>query len=182
MPMQDQLKKAIIQMLPKEKDKLLLRLIAKNSTLTDKLYFELIEESLTIPERREAISSHILSLSQMRQDSPAWILTEMRNLSGDIAYHVKVTKDKLGALELNLFLMNTFLEAYRDRLSGYTSRTDKIALYIAKKALTIVNGLNKLDDDYRFDFRKDANNMLGLVHSLCSKMYVRQLDIPSELE
>ena len=32
------------------------------------------------------------------------ILMDMRNLSGDITYHVKVTKDKIGALELNIFL------------------------------------------------------------------------------
>lgn len=182
MPMQDQLKKAIIQMLPKEKDRLLLRLIAKDKTLTDKLYFELIEDSSTIPERKEAISSHILLLSKVIQDSPGWILMEMRNLSGDISYHVKVTKDKIGGLELNLFLLNTFLEAYASRLHNYSSRTDKVALYIAKKALTVVNGLNKLDDDYRFDFKKDANNMLKLVHSLCSKMYARQFNVPLELE
>jgi hypothetical protein len=182
MPLDDQLKKAVVQMLPKEKDKLLLRLITKDKILTERLYFELIEESSTIPERRESIASTILHISTMAMDSPAWILTEMRSLSGDIAYHVKITKDKVGALELNLLLLNTFLTRFSDKLLNYSHRSDKCAQYIAKKALTIVNGLNKLDDDYRFDFRKDADRMLQLVHSLCSKMYARQLNLPTELE
>jgi len=182
MPIEDQLKKAIIQMPPKEKDKLLIRLITKDKALTDKLYFELIEESSTIQERRESIMSRITRLTKNIQDSPGWILMDMRNLSGDITYHVKVTRDKIGALELNIFLLNTFLTSYADKLKVYTSRTDKCALYIAKKALTILNGLNKLEEDYRVDYVKDTNKMLKLVHQLCSKMYARQLNVPEAWE
>lgn len=182
MPIHDQLKKAIIQMPQKEKDKLLLRLIAKDSTLTDKLYFELIEESSTIPERRDAISGRITRISNITQDSPGWILMDMRNLSGDITYHVKVTKDKIGGLELNLFLLNTFLKKYADKLRTYSSRTDKCALYIVKKAVTILNGLNKLDEDYHVDYRNDVNHMLQQIYQLSSKMYARQLELPEVWE
>jgi hypothetical protein len=182
MPLDDELKKAIVQMLPKEKDKLLLRLITKDKTLTDKLYFELIEESATTPERRLVISDNILNVSSRDLNSPAWILSEMRNLSGEIAYHVKITKDKVGGLELNLSLLNVFLSRFSHQLLNYSHRTDKCAQYIAKKALTIVNGLNKLDDDFRFDYLEDANIMLEMVHYHCSKVYARQLDIPTSLE
>lgn len=182
MPIEDQLKKAIIQMPQKEKDKLLIRLITKDKVLTDKLYFELIEESSTTQERRESIMARITRLTRNVQDSPGWILMDMRNLSGDITYHVKVTKDKIGALELNIFLLNTFLTSYADKLKVYTSRTDKCALYIAKKALTILNGLNKLEEDYRVDYKKETNKMLKLVHRLCSKMYASQLKVPEEWE
>lgn len=182
MPIHDQLKKAIIQMPQKEKDKLLLRLITKDTTLTDKLFFELIEDSATIPERREAIMGRISRISKIIQDSPGWILMDMRNLSGDITYHVKVTKDKVGALELNLFLLNTFLDKYADKLRGYSSRTDKVAMYIAKKALTTLNGFNKLDEDYHFDYKRDVNHMLKQVHQLASKMYAKQLELPEVWE
>jgi hypothetical protein len=182
MPIQDQLKKAIIQMPQKEKDKLLLRLITKDSTLTDKLFFELIEESSTIPERREAIMARITKISKVIQDLPGWILMDMKNLSGDITYHVKVTKDKQGGLELNLFLLNTFLDKYAEKLRGYSTRTDKIALYIVKKAQTILNGFNKLDEDYHVDYRRDVNLMLKQVYQLCSKNYARQLNLPETWE
>ncbi|WAC11072.1 hypothetical protein [Dyadobacter pollutisoli] len=182
MALPDQLKKAIIQMPAKEKDKLLLRLITKDKTLTDRLHFELIEDSATIPERRDEIMSRIVRTSKFNQNTPGWILMDLRNLSGDIAYHVKVTKDKIGGLELNLFLMNTFMEQYPEILRTYSSRADTCALYIAKKALTIINGINKLDEDYRVDYIKDANRMLKMVYSLASRMYARQLELPQELE
>ncbi len=166
----------------KEKDKLLLRLITKDKTLSDRLHFELIEDSSTIPERREDIMATIVRTSKFNQNTPGWILMDMRNLSGDIAYHVKVTKDKIGGLELNLFLMNTFLSAYPDILKTYSSRADTCALYIAKKAQTILNGFNKLNEDYRVDYLKDVNRMLQLVYSLCSKMYARQMELPTEIE
>jgi hypothetical protein len=85
-------------------------------------------------------------------------------------------------LELNLFLINTFMDKYADKLRGYSSRTDKCAIYIAKKAQTILNGLNKLDEDYHVDYRNDANLMLRQVHQLCSKMYAKQLNLPEVWE
>lgn len=182
MALTDQLKKAIIQMPPKEKDKLLLRLISKDKTLSDRLHFELLEDSATIPERREEITNRIVRVSKFNQNTPGWILMDMRNLSGDISYHVKVTKDKVGAIELNLLLLNTFLERYPDILKTYSSKADTCALYIAKKAQTILNGLNKLDEDYRVDYLRDANQMLKHVYSLCSKMYAKQLGIPEHWE
>jgi hypothetical protein len=182
MALPEQLKKAIIQMPPKEKDKLLLRLITKDKTLSDKLHFELIEDSATIPERREELMGRIVSTSKFNQNTPGWVLMDMRTLSGDIAYHVKVTKDKIGGIELNLFLLNTFMESYTGVLKTYSSRADTCALYIAKKAQAILNGLEKLDEDYRVDYINDANRMLKLVFSLCSKMYARQMELPQELE
>jgi hypothetical protein len=182
MALPDQLKKAIIQMPAKEKDKLLLRLITKDKTLSDRLHFELLEDSATIPERREEIVNRIIRTSKFNQNTPGWVLMDMRNLSGDISYHVKVTKDKIGAVELNIFLLNTFLETYSGILKTYSSKADTCALYIAKKAQTILNSLKKLDEDYRFDYIKDANQMLKHVHTVCSKMYARQMEIPETWE
>ena len=182
MALPDQLKKAIIQMPAKEKDKLLLRLITKDKTLSDRLHFELIEDSATIPERRDEIAGRITRTSKSNQNTPGWVLMDMRNLSGDISYHVKVTKDKIGSIELNLFLMNTFMEEYANILKTYSSRADTCALYLAKKAQVILNAFNKLDEDYRVDYIKDTNRMLASLHTLCSKMYARQMEIPKELE
>ncbi|CAG5011478.1 hypothetical protein DYBT9275_04958 [Dyadobacter sp. CECT 9275] len=182
MALPESLKKAIIQMPVKEKDKLLIRLVGKDAVLVDKLYFELIEDSATIPERREEIITRIERVAGYNQDTPGWILMDMRSLSGDISYHVKVTKDKIGAIELNLHLLLSFMERHQEILHNYSSRSDTCALYIAKKAQTIINGLAKLDADYRTDYLKDTNRMLMLVHTLCSRMYARQLELPSELE
>ncbi|HEV7351233.1 hypothetical protein [Telluribacter sp.] len=180
MALSDSLKKAITGMPPKEKDKLLLRLIGKDKVLADRLYFELIEDSSTTEERRETIKHKIQKMARMQEYTPAWILMDLRTLSGDIAYHVKVTKDKYGEIDLNLYLLNAFLEQQADVLRNHTSRTDKCALYMAKKAQTLMNRLNKLNDDYYGDFEREVNQLLRRLHSLCTQSYARQMGLPKE--
>jgi hypothetical protein len=180
MPLSDPLKKAITAMPAKEKDKLLLRLITKDKVLADRLHFELLEQSSTTEERREAIREKIQRLARQEQYTAGWILMDLRSLSGDIAYHVKVTKDKYGEIDLNLHLLVTYLAHQAGPLRTYTGRTDKCALYIAKKAQTLLKRLDKLDSDYYVDFDRDVNRLLEQVHALCTSHYARQLGLPRE--
>lgn len=180
MAIPDPLKKAIVLMPAKEKDKLLLRLVGKDSNLIDRLNFELLEGSETLLERREAVRNRILKIAGMSQYSPGWIMMDMRSLSGDITQHVKITKDKYGEIELNIQLLTTFLEKQADQLRKYSSRSDKCAMYIAKKTQAILKLLTKLDEDYYVDFESDVNKLLGYVHSMCSKPYAQELNLPHE--
>ena len=166
MALPDPLKKAIVQMAPSEKDKLLLRLVTKDSLLVDRLHFELIEDSNTLPERRDVIRERIMM--------------DMRSLSGDITHHVKITKDKYGEIELNLLMLNAFFEHHAEQLRHYTSRSDKCALYMAKKTQTVLKLLTKLDEDYFVDFVDGVNQLLGYVHTMCSHPYARQMDLPKQ--
>ena len=174
------LKQAIVQMPEKEKDKLLLRLVNKDKILMERLNFELIEDGSTLPERREAIRARIAKVAQMSQHSPGWIMMDMRSLSGDITHHLKVTRDKYGEIELNTALLNDFFDNHPKQLQNYSSRSDKCALYIAKKTQTILKLLTKLDEDYYVDFRESVNKLLRYVHSKCSQHYARQMDLPKE--
>ena len=130
MALPDPLKKSIVQMSPQEKDKLLLRLVAKDPLLVDRLHFELIEDSSTLPERREVIRERIMKIAQMSQYSPGWIMMDMRSMSGDITHHVKITKDRYGEIELNLLMLNAFFEHHAEQLRHYTSRSDLSLIHI----------------------------------------------------
>lgn len=174
------LKKAILQMPDHEKDKLLLRLITKDAVLVDRLHFELIEDAATLPERREAIRERIVKVAQMNQYSPGWIMMDMRSLSGDITHHVKITKDRYGEIDLNVFMLNAFLANHAEQLRTYSSRSDKCALYVAKKTQTVLRLLGKLDEDYYVDFVQEVNTLLKSVHTLCPHPYARQLELPKE--
>lgn len=180
MALPDALKKEIVRMPVKEKDKLLLRLVGKDKTLVDKLYFELIEGGATTEERRAAIKARIEKVARMTQYSPGWIMMDMRSLSGDISYHVKITKDKYGDIELNLYMLNEFFEQHTEQLATYSSRSDKCALYMVKKVQTLLNKLAKLDEEYYIDFASDMEKLLHFVHSMCTKPYANQLDIPRD--
>ena len=104
------LKEAIVMMPQKEKDKTLLRLIAKDEILMLRLEFELLELGETLQSRRDEIRTRILKIAKMKHDTPGWMMMDMRSLSGDIGQHVKITKDKYGDIELNLFMLNTFFD------------------------------------------------------------------------
>ncbi|MBC8154040.1 MAG: hypothetical protein H7Z72_14125 [Bacteroidetes bacterium] len=173
-----ELKKAIGRMPETEKDKLLLRLIAKDPTLTEKLQFELVEERSTVDERRQIIREYTDRVARLYQDTPGWVMMDMRSVSGYITRHMKVTKDAYGEVDLSVHMINTFYEHHFDQLRFYDRRSDKAAQYIAKRADQILKKLYKLDPDYYLEFENDVNKMLTNVYKSCAQHYARQLDLP----
>ncbi|MBD2705379.1 hypothetical protein IC229_32495 [Spirosoma sp. BT702] len=174
------LKKAIVRMPDVEKDKLLLRLIAKDAVLAERLQFELVEHKRTIDERRELIRQFIRRTADLKQDSAGWIMMDMRTISGYISRHLKVTKDKYGEVELMLYMLNTFYDYNAHLLQKYNSRTDKAAEYIAKRTDQVLKKIVKLDPDYYIEFIDEVNKLLGWIHQNAPAHYARQLGLPRE--
>lgn len=175
------LENAILDLPQTEKDKLLIRLIAKDDILIEQLRVKLLEDGFDLRERKEDIKKRILSVSKMRQSTPGWLMMDMRDLSGMINHYLKVTKDKYGEVELQLDLVLKFFDNQPDFMDKYTSRGDKLAQYVAKRAETILGKLNKLHDDYRIEFERDVNRMLERVHGGVSEYYARELKLPKEI-
>jgi len=178
MTIPEELKKAIVQMPQKEKDKLLLRLIGKDDNLVQRLEFELIEMGDTVQIRRDDIKRRILKSAQMTHNTPGWMMMDMRSLSGDISQHLKITKDKYGEIELTIYLLLTFFEQQSSLLLIHNSKSDSCAEYIAKRTDSVLKKLAKFNPDYYVDFERDMQQLLNYVHSHCPKNYARQLDIP----
>ena len=174
------LRKAIVHLSGVEKDKLLLRLIAKDATLTEKLQFELVERGQTIDERRELIRDFIRRTAALNADSAGWLMMDMRTVSGYISRHLKVTKDKYGEVELGLYMLNTFYDHNAHLLQKYNSRSDKCAEYIAKRTDQVLKKALKLDPDYHIEFASEINKLLRWVHSNAPAHYARQLGLPAE--
>ncbi len=180
MALEDKLKKAILGMPPKEKDKLLLRLVAKDEMLVKRLEFELIEQGDTVQERRDDIKRRIRKVAKMTHDSPGWMMMDMRTFSGDISQHLKITKDKYGEIELTIYLLLTFFEYQSEMLRIHNSKSDSCAEYIAKKADGLMKKLSKFNSDYYVDFERDVQQLLDYIHSHCPRNYARTLDIPKQ--
>lgn len=178
MAISEELKRAIVQMPQKEKDKLLLRLVAKDANLVQRFEFELIEHGDTVQIRRDDIKQRILKVAARTHDTPGWMMMDMRSFSGEISQHVKITKDKYGEIELIIYLFLTFFEHQSAMLLIHNSRSDSCAEYIAKKVDSLVKKLNKFNPDYYVDFERDMQKLLNYVHSHCSKNYARTLEIP----
>lgn len=178
MAISHELKKAIVELPQKEKDKLLLRLISKDKNLVQRFEFELIEHGDTIQPRRDDIKKRILKVAQMPHDTPGWMMMDMRSFMGDITQHVKITKDKYGEIELMIYLFLTFFEHQSPLLKVHNSRSDTCAEYIAKKTEALLKKLAKFNPDYYIDFERDMQRLLEYVHTHCPKNYAHTMGIP----
>nr|WP_299422344.1 hypothetical protein [uncultured Emticicia sp.] len=177
-----ELEKAVLSLPQKEKDKLLIRLIGKNDLLIQQLYFQLLEDESDLPHKRAEIKNLILKVSKMYHDTTGWMMMDMRELNGRVTNHVKITKDKYGEVELTLFLLNTFFDNQLPNLEKYSSKTDKISLYIAKRTEFLMKKLPKLHEDYYVEFEREVNKLLERVNTYCPAYYARQMQLPNSWE
>ncbi len=174
------LEQAILTLPSKEKDKLLLKLIAKSELLIQQLHFQLLEDESDLKQKREDLKAAIDRVSKMYHDTPGWMMMDMRDLNGRITNHVKVTKDKYGEVELTLCLLNAFFDNQLPHLETYSGKTDTVSLYIAKRTEILLNKLPKLHEDYYVEFERGVNALLARVHKYCPSYYARQMKLPTE--
>lgn len=161
----NELKSAIARMPAAEKDKLLLRLVAKDKKLVNRLIFELLEDGSTRDMRADALRISIAQgLDQSSKHSymtPGYLLLELRHWNARIAEHVHATKDKLGEVTLTLFLLAEAFRVFNEMLKEFpAARSATFAPYVVKRASAILKKAEKLHEDYFVEFRRDAQELL----------------------
>jgi len=159
------LEKAIVEMPQKEKDKLLLRLIAKDELLTEKLEHQLLGDDSDTLERRNELMEYIREMAAYAHyDTPGWLMMAMRDCSGRVTRHEKVTKDKFGEVLLLLALINEPFAKQKSMLTKKAGRADNFAEYVVKKAKMIMTRLGKIHPDYYVEIEDAVNQMLTSIH------------------
>ena len=176
------LQEAILSMPQKEKDKLLLKLIAKDDVLIQQLEFTLVEAGSTIEYRRDEVKNAIDKLYRVDVYSAGYLMMDMRYINGDITRHLKVTKDKYGEIELSLKLIKDCFEKQLKWIEKYSSKTDKLSNYVAKRTDFILKKLIKLHPDIQFDFHADMNYVLECVHKYGPAYYAIQMKLPKSFQ
>lgn len=179
------LKNAISELTHKEKDKLIFRLLPKNTRLIDQLIYQLLENSETQEFRRSQLRESLMkTLDAYPQHyySPGYLLMTMRDISGRINYHRSITGDKLGEIELNYLMINGALERNIQALqheSHYSGR--KLADYVVKRIVKLLTLTKKLHEDYRLDFEEDMITTARLISSIAfMSRAVREHDLDLE--
>ncbi len=151
-----------------EKDRLLLRLLKKDLTLANRLYFELVSAH-TVEERRLIVEQKVIetvSRASERFYSAGYLMMDMRYLSGDITEHVKTTKDKFGEASLNLLMVIEVLRLNNTKLKFLPdSKVYKLYIYIIAKAFKILTLINALHDDFRIEFETHLHTLGELIAS-----------------
>ncbi|MCU0354340.1 MAG: hypothetical protein MUD08_11485 [Cytophagales bacterium] len=159
------LEKAIVEMPQKEKDKLLLRLIAKDELLVEKLEHQLLGDANDTLDRRNELLEYVREMAAYpHYDTPGWLMMAMRDCSGRITRHEKVTKDKMGEVLLSLALVNEPFRKQKKLLDKKANRAENFAEYVVKKAKTVMGKVAKIHPDYYVELEDEVNAMLGFIH------------------
>lgn len=174
------LKRALVALPNAEKDRLLLRLVAKDQVLCEQLTYTLVEEESTVEDRREQIRKLIEDCVKSWHYSPGEFMMDLRRVNARITYHVKITKDSYGEVELTLLMLNRAFEEQFAFLEVYNGRSDSLASYVAKRAQFVLQKLAKLDPDYYVEFEGQVNLLLQRVHSYAPAVYARELHLPGK--
>jgi hypothetical protein len=155
-------KRALQELPEKEKDKLILRLLRRDMDLAEKLYFELVETDSIEDKRRIMeinISKQIHRFSE-NFHSLDYIVIEMRNISGKISHHVKITKDKSGEISLNLQMLNEVIEQNTFSLThSKLQKSTKFYNYVIVRTFKILLLIQSLHEDFLLDFKEDLNRL-----------------------
>ena len=178
-----ELKEAICQMPQKEKDKILLRLIAKDEMLIARLEHELFGDENETKALAEEIKEDIDRVMNYNHDTPGWLMMAMRSINGDITRHVKITKDKIGEIELTLYLLSQTFQKQKDFLAKYAYRADTFGGYVCKRTDTVLKKIIKLHSDLQFDYKNDVEFILDFLHtSKATQADAVLQNIPSDWE
>jgi len=176
-----------IKSLPeKEKDKLLLRLIAKDKVLTEHLHFKLMENEGDLEERqkrlRMQIDEGIKELSVIKKPNSKDALLKMRKLNGSINHHLKVTKDVNTELELRIHLLRKMPIDFNESVfSALHKFNEKLMVYFAKSSATVFAKYQKLHEDLQFDLKPLMAEVLDKVHHHKTGAMAKELKLPESL-
>jgi hypothetical protein len=160
-----ELKKAIQELPSAEKDKLIFRLLRRDLDLANRLHFELVDVE-TVEDKRSAFEKKMLTKITAYSDrfySVGYLLQDTRFLSGEISYHVKITKDKFGEISLNLKMLIAVLKLNNDKIQKQTYlKAYTLCIYVIARAFKILLLIKAIDEDYFIDFKEDLT-VLGFL-------------------
>ena len=166
----------------KEKDKLLLRLVSKDKLLIDQLQFKLVEEGLSTESRRQIVQESLDAIYRQKINSTKAILEEIRAASAIITWHVKVTKDKYGEVDLLLNLLFDPFDMKPHLFSDWRFSDDKLGQFLAKKGKILCNKYDALDDEFKLDFATKLNKLVNHLHNSSTGYFARDYGLPKEID
>lgn len=151
----------------REKDKLLLRLIGKDDLLLEQLTYRHLEREATLEERVDELREYFRRLcGPLEGLSPGMLMMRFRQGSGYLTRHVRVTKNKLGEVQLLVELLHYGLDQnllpMRQRYRAQR-RWDKLSQYLSKRLPTLMRKADKLHPDLWLEFEGQLNDLLQLI-------------------
>lgn len=167
------LKKAVLSLPQKEKDKLLVRLINKDKMLIKQLHFQLLEDEQDLENRIYKLKKTLyelfedtMSIYKIKNQSSFQhyknLNSLMRDASGIINEHEKVTKDKFSEVECRIFILKEAFKRYPTLFNESLSTTAfKLHKYTSLRIKATITKYKKLHEDLQFDLKEELENILS---------------------
>lgn len=155
-----ELKQSILSLPLVEKEKLLLKLISKDTLLIDQLYFQLIENSDSAEWRRENLEKEILDVTHKKMKYFDDLNKISKEIYAKIQWHQKVTKDKYGELFLILTLLKQLLTINASSFTFHFPYNRQICNFVFQKTKVCLRLISKIDAEYWLDFEESINFVL----------------------
>lgn len=156
-----ELKEAVLHLSPKEKDKLLIRLISKDKMLMKQLHFQLLEDQDDLEQRidslREKLNEMVLPNRSGIKNTALFsnykaLTTLLRQQSGMITEHEKVTKDKFSEVEFRLLIIENAFKTYPMLFQkSHILVSEKLHKYVIARLKSTQAKYDKLHEDLQFD-------------------------------
>jgi len=180
------LKKEILALPVKEKDKLLLRLVAKDKVLTEHLHFLLLEDESNLRDRVAFITSEITQILEELQVTPKTsskdTLLLLRKLTKQINHFYKVTKADFEEIQLKLLMFNASPMKFRFKVHSSTKNYEELlANYVVKSILVVLRKFDKLHEDLQFDLKEEVNRLLARVYDSYMEKTAVNLSLPKQI-
>ncbi|MFC1223509.1 hypothetical protein ACFE6N_06850 [Pedobacter sp. BG31] len=176
------LKTAIAALPVKEKDKLLLRLVAKDKVLTEHLHYKLLEDETDLEDRKERIKAEVEEqITELKKLNAKEALVKVRKMITAVNHFYKVTKDPVGEVELKLFILNTIPLDYKKSIFGYRDFMMLFSVYYIKTVAVTINKFKKLHEDLQFDFAENLNQLLDKIYSSKLAGAAEASNLPKEI-
>lgn len=181
-----ELKIEILALPPKEKDKLLLRLIAKDKVLTEHLHFMLLEDESNLRDRVLAIKEQILTatahLKQQKSLNSKEVLANLRKLAKVVNHNFRVTKTNFEDVELRIFLFNNTITEFKTGIfSSFKNYDQLFSSFFIKSTLITLRKFGKLHEDLQFDLKEELNKLLLKIYNGNMTKMAEELGLPKEI-
>lgn len=181
------LKKEILALPTKEKDKLLLRLVAKDKVLTEHLHFLLLEDESNLADRidfiKEEINSSMKVLEATKKANAKDTLLVLRKLVKQINHFYKVTKSSMAEIELKFLLFTVAPTEFKFKVySSAKNHEDLLANYVVKAVLVLLRKMEKLHEDLQFDLKEETNMLLAKIYNSGMAYTASVLGLPEHID
>lgn len=175
------LRRAILQLPEREKDQLLVRLVAQDAVLTEQLAFRLLEGPDALETRRATLRTQVDDPVRGFHPTPNDLLVILRQLQARLAYHAKITGDAFGETELSWRLLHNVFQHQAASTARLHGPTQPLLQHLTKRTHEALKQTAKLHEDYLVELAETANAVLAALWQSGAAPLARELGLPRQL-